>query len=204
MGARVVLVEDHVTYRQCFRIALEAQSTFKVVGEAGRARDALRLIDELRPDMAVIDFLLPDGNGLTLIHELKRKHRNLKTVLLGRLQHPALTNGARKGGSRAVVHKDQPLSEVIEIMIQAFEKPSTDVPLSEEAGDAENSLNRLTAREREIMFLVTQGLSSKEISQALFLAPKTIDAHRCHINKKLGVRSAGELTRLVAQQGLLG
>jgi DNA-binding NarL/FixJ family response regulator len=211
MPTTVVLVEDHLAYRESFRLAVSADGAFQVVGEVSRAHDAPDLLERLRPDLVVIDFLLPDGNGISLARELKRRRLRINTLILGRLGHPILVRDALRAGVRGFVHKQEPLEVVVQAMTevsngQRYMSPFWKRQLDESNGQLEEEvpLNRLSPREREIFFLLIEGQSSKEIGKSLFLSAKTVDAHRLHINRKLGVRSSAGLTRFVADQGLLG
>jgi DNA-binding NarL/FixJ family response regulator len=210
-GKTVVLVEDHLAYRESFRLALGHSGQFTVVGEVGRAHDAPDLLERLRPDLVVIDFLLPDGNGISLARELKRRRLRINTLILGRLGHPMLVRDAIRAGVRGFVHKQEPLDIVVQAMTEVsngnrFISPFWNRQLDQanERVDEEMPMDRLSPREREIFFLLIDGQSSKEIGKSLFLSAKTVDAHRLHINRKLGVRSSAGLTRFVADQGLLG
>jgi two-component system response regulator NreC len=210
-GKTVVLVEDHLAYRESFRLAIGSDQRFKVVGEVGRAHDAPELIERLRPDLVVIDFLLPDGNGISLARELKRRRLRVNTLILGRLGHAILVNDAIRAGVRGFVHKQEPLDVVVQAMAEVangnrFISPFWAHQLAQAEGQASEDvpINRLSQREREIFFLLIDGQSSKEIGKSLFLSAKTVDAHRLHINRKLGVRSSAGLTRFVADQGFLG
>jgi DNA-binding NarL/FixJ family response regulator len=208
-GTTVVLVEDHLAYRESFRLAITAQG-FEVVGEVSRAHDGPDLLERLRPDLVVIDFLLPDGNGISLARELKRRGLHTNILILGRLAHSALVRDAIRAGVRGFVHKQESLDIVVTAMREVgkgnrYVSPFWEAQLAK-PDDAEHALplNRLSPREREILFLLIEGQSSKEIGRSLFLSAKTVDAHRLHINRKLGVRSPAGLTRFVADQGLLG
>jgi DNA-binding NarL/FixJ family response regulator len=204
----VILVEDHLAYRQSFRLALSTLSPFEVIGEAGGAREAYPLIEEREPDLAVIDFLLPDTNGISLARELRRRKLKTRILILGRMAHPLFIKDALRAGVGGFALKHEPLERVIDAMnrVVAGERyisPELQNELTAALARTVPGLAELSAREREILFLLIEGQSSKEIAQALFLSSKTVDAHRLHINRKLGVRSPAALARLVADQGLI-
>jgi DNA-binding NarL/FixJ family response regulator len=205
---RIVLVEDHVAYRESFRVALSALTPHVVVGEVGRARDAYDLLERTRPDLAVVDFLLPDSDAVSLARELRRRRLYTPVMILGRIAHPRSVRDAMHVGVRGYTLKRQPLADII----GAIEKVGAGETYlgpglgagSERQGDAgETALDRLSVREREILWLLSEGLTSKEIGRALYLSSKTVDAHRLHINRKLGVNSPAELARVVAGEGIL-
>ncbi len=203
----VVLVEDHVAYRESFRVALRSLTSFVVVAEAGNARSAIEAIEQHRPELAVIDFRLPDSNGIALARELRRRRSKTRLLMLGRRTHPLFVRDAINAGIGGFALKQDPLEEILHAMKQVaagttYISPSLQESLST-AGLGEETLATLSHREREVLFLLVEGMSSKEIARALFLSAKTVDAHRLHINRKLGVHTPAELARLVADQGVL-
>ncbi|HEY0707092.1 MAG TPA: response regulator transcription factor [Polyangia bacterium] len=209
MSPTVILIEDHVTYRESFRLALHSLSNFKVVGEATGARDAFPLLEQLEPDLAVIDFLLPDTNGISLGREVRRRRLRTKTLILGRMAHPLFIRDALRSGIGGFALKQEPLAVILDGLQRVLDgehylSPLLQQELEKALASKVPGLARLSAREREILFLLIEGLSSKEIAKSLFLSSKTVDAHRLHINRKLGVRSPAALARLVADQGLIG
>ena len=204
----VVLVEDHASYRESFRLATTSLTKFEVIGEAGTSREAFALIESKLPDLAVVDFLLPDSNGLSLARELKRRRVRTKTLILGRMAHPLFIEDAMRSGVGGFALKQEPLADIFEAMQRVgagehYLSPHLQEELASHLSEKMPGLAQLSAREREILFLLIEGLSSKEIAKSLFLSSKTVDAHRLHINRKLGVRSPAGLARLVADQGLL-
>jgi DNA-binding NarL/FixJ family response regulator len=208
MSPTVVLVEDHLAYRESFRLALHSLSSFVVIGEASTARDAYVLIEEKEPDLAVVDFLLPDTNGISLARELRRRRLRTKIIILGRMSHPLFVRDALRSGVGGFALKQEPLATIIHALERVvagehYLSPHLQVELEKALASKVPGLARLSAREREILFLLVEGLSSKEIAKSLFLSSKTVDAHRLHINRKLGVRSPAALARLVADQGLI-
>ena len=204
---RIVLVEDHLAYRESFRLAVSTLSPFTVVGEATRARDAYSVIESTNPDLVVSDFMLPDTDGVSLARELRRRRVKVRMMILGRLGHPLFVRDALRAGIMGFALKREPLQDLIGAMQrvaagETYLSPQIQERIAADGGD-ESTLEKLSSREREIFCLLLEGLSTKEIAKLLYLSPKTVDAHRLHINRKLGVRSPAELARLVADQGLI-
>jgi two-component system response regulator NreC len=204
---RIVLVEDHLAYRESFRLAVSTLSPFIVVGEATRARDAYSVIESTNPDLVVSDFMLPDTDGVSLARELRRRRVKVRMMILGRLGHPLFVRDALRAGIAGFALKREPLQDLIGAMQrvaagETYLSPQIQERIAADGGD-ESTLEKLSSREREIFCLLLEGLSTKEIAKLLYLSPKTVDAHRLHINRKLGVRSPAELARLVADQGLI-
>jgi DNA-binding NarL/FixJ family response regulator len=208
MPPTVLLVDDHLAYRESLRLALTSDGAFTIVGEAGRAHDVPPLVRQTRPDLVVLDFVLPDGNGISIASELKRLRLRVPTLILGRMFHPVLVREAFAAGVGGLAHKHESLAVVRNAMErvangETYLSPMLQRRLQRSEPDSATALTQLSAREREVLFLLLDGHSTKHIATSLFLSPKTVDAHRLHINRKLGVRSPASLARLVASQGLL-
>ena len=205
---KVVLVEDHLAYRESLALALSTVGSIQVVGQATRGRDAYPLIAETLPDVTVVDFMLPDTDGVSLARELRRRKLRTRIMILGRLGHPLFVRDAMRSGVSGFALKKEPLADLIQAIKrvasgQSYLSPHVLPALEAGPREEDAGLERLSLREREIFVMLLEGLSTKEIAQSLFLSAKTVDAHRLHINRKLGVRSPAELARLVADQGLL-
>ena len=205
---KLVLVEDHVVYRESLALALETMGSFQIVGQATRAREAYPMIAETAPDVTVVDFMLPDTDGVSLARELRRRKLRTRILILGRLGHPLFVRDAMRSGIAGFALKKEPLTDIIQAIKrvaagETYLSPHVLPALEGEPREADAGLEKLSLREREIFVMLLEGLSTKEIAQSLFLSAKTVDAHRLHINRKLGVRSPAELTRLVADEGLL-
>jgi DNA-binding NarL/FixJ family response regulator len=205
----VVLVDAHVTYRQSLGIAItKLMPNFHVIGESDNAREALVLIEDRHPDLAVLDFLLPDSNGTSLILELRRRRLRTKTLILTGMLHPFCVANAMGGGAGGFAFKQEPLAGVLAAIERVgqgerYLSPHLPEALPVMLDSDVPGLGQLSAREREVLFLLIEGRSSKAIAKSLFVSPKTVDTHRLHINRKLGVRSPAALTRLVVDHGLL-
>jgi DNA-binding NarL/FixJ family response regulator len=208
MNVTVVLVERETLYRQCLALSLRASSGHRVVGEASAARQAVDLIERQRPSVVVADFALPDSNAIALAHELRRRKVEARLVILTGAVHPKFVRDTYRYGISGIALKRQPLSVIIDAIGRVSRGERYLCP--ELVGDGERwddavcpELATLTPREREVLLLVLEGRSSKEIAQSLFLSSKTVDAHRLHINRKFHTRSLPALMRFAATFGLL-
>jgi DNA-binding NarL/FixJ family response regulator len=205
----LVLVDDHSAYRESFRIALSTLTPFRVAGEANSARRGLQVIKQCRPDLAVVDFILGDSDGVSLARELRRQRIRTPILMLGRSPHPIFLRDAFKAGVLGYALKTEPLDQLIEAIRRVgaggnYVSPQLEAGLQASAEAEENGgLALLSRREREVLCLLVEGLSSKEIARSLCISVRTADAHRLHINRKLRVRSPSELTHLLAGEGLL-
>lgn len=206
---RVLLADDHVVFRESMKVAIESGGECVVVGEAARAREVYQQLDAVKPDVLVIDLLLADTDGISLVRELKRRRIKVPTLLLTRVAHRAFVRDALSAGVVGYALKDQPLTDIIgAIQTVALKRrylaPSLPVPAAEgEKPEDGSALDTLSAREREIFWRLVEGWTTKEVGRELCISPKTVEAHRCRINEKLGVRSTIQLMRLAVTEGLI-
>jgi two-component system, NarL family, nitrate/nitrite response regulator NarL len=211
---RVILVDDHRTFRESFRIALWHEAAIEVVGEAGMAREVYALAESEKPDLIVADLMLQDTDGVSLARELNRRGVTSRIMLLTMHTNALFVRDAFAEGVLGYALKEQPLADIIAAMkvvatgerylapvLGAVPLPRVRNLSAEQAPSA--GLDQLSRREREIFGRIIQGLSSRDIAESLCISLKTVETHRSHINRKLGVHSPAELIRLAALKGLL-
>jgi DNA-binding NarL/FixJ family response regulator len=209
---RIVIVDDHQSFREAFKVAVTQMASVSVVGEASSAREACDLIASKQPDLAVVDLSLKDSDGIALAHELRRRRIAARLMVLTMHSNGLFVREAMEAGASGYALKEQPLAEIIEAMQACARGDRYLSPLvrpvpgngEEHAGNDEGSfLERLSRREREIASHVIRGSSSQAIATALCISLKTVETHRAHINRKLGVHSTADLIRLAAMKGML-
>lgn len=202
---RVVIVDDHAIFRRGLRELIEEELGLEVSGEAPDASTALQQVEQHQPDLIIIDLSLKGGSGIELIKQIKALYPAAR-MLVSSFQDEAIY-GERvlRAGAMGYVSKQEPVDRMLEAVRQVL---AGKLYLS--AGLADRVLNRLVSRrddisnspvrslsdrELEVLGLIGQGLSSKEMAQRLHLSVKTIDTYREHIKTKLHLRSANELIR---------
>jgi two-component system response regulator NreC len=211
---RVILVDDHLTFRESFRIALWHEASINVVGEASTARQLYPLVEAEKPDLIVADLMLNDTDGISITRELARRGSGSRILILTMHANALFVRDAFDAGVNGYALKEQPLAEIIDAMKVAvtgdrYLSPMLGpIPLPRVRNvSAERQpnvgLDQLSRREREIFGRIIQGLSSRDIAESLCISLKTVETHRSHINRKLGVHSPAELIRLAALKGLL-
>ncbi len=214
MKMRLLLVEDHQIVRQGVRVMLEAEPDFEIVGEASDGTAALGLIEKLHPDVVVLDLMMPGIGGLEVARSISQRFTGMRVVILSMHSDVAYVSESLRAGVSAYVLKDESSAELIRaIRLGRPERPCISPTISEESlaayarrladGNAD-SLQLLTLREKEIMVLTAQGLSSAEIARQLFISPRTVETHRTNLMKKIGVRNQKEMVRFAVQRGLIG
>jgi len=198
MPLRVLLVDDHPLFRAGVIAALQPHPRILVVAEAAHAADAPRLVAEHRPDVAVIDLVLHDDDGLKLVRELRRDFPGLRIVVLSMLSPAVYRPRALQAGAAAFVSKQSGPEAVLEALLG---EPGAAVP-----APAASPLAELSERELEVFRHLGQGRSTQEIAATLSLSVKTVESHRENIKAKLDLPHANALvtraTLWVREQGL--
>ncbi|HKB77133.1 MAG TPA: response regulator transcription factor [Myxococcales bacterium] len=210
---RVVLADDHALVRAGFRSLLEALPGIQVVGEAADGREALRLIGELRPDLALIDIAMPGLNGLEVVGRAAKEQPRTRVIVVSMHAQDEYVRRALVAGAAGYMLKHADGKE-LEMAIRAVAagetwlSPSVSKKVvaaySESArGGAKDPLELLTGRQREILQLIAEGHSRKEIAQRLQLSVKTVESHRAQLAERLGTRSTAELVRWAVRHGIV-
>ena len=212
---RVLVVDDHDIVRDALASLLGDVQDLQVVGVASSIRDALPLLDSARPDIVLADLSLGDGSAVELVRALRRGRLKGRVIVITGFSDEFAAAEALAAGATGYVLKSQPTAELLEAIRTVSEgrkyvAPSLErrLALRSVAADTAVSngavgLERLSPREVEVFRLVVAGSSSKDVARRLCISVKTVETHRTHINRKLGVRSPVELIRLAALQGLL-
>ena len=208
MALRILIADDHAVVRQGFRALLEREG-FEVVGEAGNGQDALRLAAELKPDIALLDVSMPLLNGLEAGREIQRAHKDTQVVLLTMRAEDHLMAAALRGGIRAYVLKSQAAEDlVLAIRAVARHQIYLSPGLSRFVVDAylngeSAPVDPLAPRERQVLQLVAEGKTSKEIAVVLGLSTKTADSYRARVMEKLDIHEIAGLVRYAIRQGIV-
>jgi len=208
----VLLADDHPIVRQGLRHLLDGDPEFRVVGEAGDGVEALHLIETLKPDVLVVDMMMPGLNGLEVLRQFKKLSPSTRAIVLSMQSANAYVVEALNLGAEGYVLKDTGPSELAnaihtvvqgnrylsEKLIERLEstgRKADDAPL--------DAYQTLTTREREILQLTAQGKSSTEIGEILVISSRTVEAHRSKIMKKLALHSMADLIRYAIKRGIL-
>ena len=212
----ILIIDDHPLFREGLKAIIERDNRFEVVGEAGNGREGLRLAKELKPDLALVDMSLPDQSGIQLTRELK--NASLKTRIMIITMHSKVDYivKAFRAGATGYVVKESASERLLQGMDTVLKgEYFMDSSVSHKvvkklmqfpekgAKITDASYDTLTPREQEIMVLLAEGLSSKEIADKLFISPKTVDNHRTNILRKLNLHSTIELIRYAAKLGII-
>src|SRR3954467_7319706 len=200
---RLGLSEDHTIVRWALREALNKAEDIEVVGEAGTAEETLKMIQEVRPDVLLLDITLPDRSGFDVLSDLRSIDTAPLVVVLTWHTEPSYTARAIAAGAHGYVNKSVAPTELLN-SIRAVSRGEQIMPPGVEqllaSGDG-HPASALTAREAQVMEMLSRGMTNHEIAEHLDISIKTVDPHRGHVLKKLGWRTSSELTRFAVKHG---
>ena len=209
----IVLADDHKVVRQGLRAVLEANSSFRVIGEAGEGLETTRLAERLRPDVLVLDLMMPGLSGLEVTRQVKKRSPKTHVVVLSMHRDESYVLEALKNGAAAYVLKDSSVEELVKAVIEAVAgRRYLSPPLSQSAIDAyvqraststRDRYDSLSSREREVLQLAAEGHTNAEIGKRLFISPRTVEIHRANMMQKLALRNQTDLIRYALKQGIL-
>lgn len=206
---RILLADDHVMVRQGFKMILAAQADMEIVGEADNGRQAVELAERLRPDVVVMDVAMPDLNGIEATRRLAASSPRTRVLALSMYKDSVYVREILRAGARGYLLKDafdrDLLSAVRAVAAgEGYLSPAvSDAVLTDYRRHVSDPLDLLSSREREILQLIAEGKTNKEIATALKLSVYTVDAHRGRIMEKLNLHSVGELVRFALRHGLI-
>ena len=208
MAIRVVLADNHELVRQGLKALLEREG-FQVVGEASNGQEAVRLVPNVSPDVAILDISMPILNGIDAARELKKSSQRTRTILLTRHDEDQYVTEALRAGVRGYVLKNQAANDLVHAIQQVcrgeiYLSPSISRTVVE-AFLSKTALptDPLTSRERQVLQLVGEGKSSKEIAALLGISLKTAESHRTRLMRKLDIHELASLVRYAIRRGLV-
>jgi two-component system, NarL family, response regulator NreC len=209
----IVLADDHQVVRQGLRAILEGEHNLRVVGEAGNGLKAARLVERLRPDVLVLDLMIPGLSGLEVTRQLAKRSPKTRVVILSMHSDKSYVLEALRNGAAGYVLKDSSADELIKAVQEAAaNRRYLSPPLSDSAVDAyaqqgsatgTDSYDSLSSREREVFQLAAEGHTNKEIGKMLFISPRTVEIHRANMMAKLGLRTQTDLIRYALKRGII-
>ena len=212
---RILLVEDHASFRQTLAFVFDREPEFEVVAQAGSLAEARKVMDGLKVDLGVIDLALPDGEGIDLIKDLREANPNFAALVLTASLDRAEHARAVESGAAGILHKSAGVDEILDATrrlgegetLLSQEELIALLRLAgqsrEEEREARASIEQITLREREVLQALGEGLSNKEIAAKLHVSVDTERTHMMNILNKLGVHSRLQALLFAARHGLI-
>jgi DNA-binding NarL/FixJ family response regulator len=208
MAITLLLADDHQLVRQSLISLLEHEG-FEVVGEASDGRTAVRLVQELSPEIAVLDMVMPGLNGIDAARQIQRASPRTKSILVTMYAERQYVVQALRAGIRGYVLKSQGARDLIQAIREVhngavYLSPKvSELAVDLSLGRAEADADPLSPREREVVQLIAEGLTTKEVASVLGISVKTAEAHRINSMRKLDVHETASLVRYAVRQGLV-
>ncbi len=209
---RIILADDHRIIREGIRTLLEREEGLEVVGEANDGREVLRLHEKCRPEVVIMDIAMPNLNGIDATRQLVDKHPDTKIIALSMHSDHRFVAEMLQAGASGYLLKDcvyEELVRAIHLVCQNKTYLSPDIASvlvedyrSQAKARKTSQTATLSAREREVLQLIAEGHSTREVAEILFVSVKTVETHRSQIARKLNLHSLAELTKYAIREGL--
>lgn len=211
---RVLLADDHAIVREGVKMILAKEPDFEVVGEAQDGRQALELVERMKPNVVVMDLSMPEMGGIEATQQVKERYAGVNVIALTMHEDESYVFKLLRAGASGYVLKRAAAQDLVQAVRaaakgEAFLYPSVARKVVEdylkrvETGEERERYDGLTEREKEILTHIAQGLSNQQIAQKLYISIKTVQTHRAHILEKLGLHDRTELVRYAIRKGLI-
>jgi DNA-binding NarL/FixJ family response regulator len=209
----IVLADDHSIVRQGLRALLEDEPDFAVVGEAADGLDAVALVERSKPEILVLDLMLPGLSGLEVAREVRHRSPQTRVIILSMYANESYVLEALRNGAAAYVLKEASAADLVHAIHEVIAgRRHLSPPLSEKAIEAylqrakaasADPFEGLTTREHEVLHLAAEGRSNPEIAERLGISTRTVETHRANFLAKLGLHNQTELVRYALRRGIL-
>ncbi|NOS72780.1 MAG: response regulator transcription factor [Verrucomicrobia bacterium] len=207
---KILIVDDHPVVRKGLQSCLAAKDNLKIVGEASAGADAIKLAKEQQPDIVLVDMQMPGMDGLALTEALKKEAPAVKVLILSMQGQRDAVLRIIRAGARGYVLKDAPTDELVRAIETVyggeayFSGPVAKIALNQYVNDADETqpVAKLSDRERQVLALIAEGKSNKEIAMHLGIGVRTTETHRERIMRKLDIHSVAGLTKFAIASGI--
>lgn len=213
---KIIIVDDHPLFREGLKSIISRNPELELVGETGLGREALKLAENFKPDMVVMDISLPDSNGIELTKDIKKLSPATRVLIVSVHSKIDYITAAFQAGATGYVVKDAPSAKILQalelvsqgeyfldgsVSYQVVKKLS-EFP-EQKAKTTDPSYSNLTTREQEIFRLLAEGVKIRDIADKLYISPKTVENHKTNIMSKLNLHNALDLVRYAVKLGII-
>jgi len=211
---KLLVADDHKIFRQGIKKLLEEESDLQVAGEAANGREAVKKATELKPDVILMDITMANLNGLEATKQIKKVLPDVKVIMLTMHKNEEYVLQSFQAGASGYILKEGAVEELVSAIRsihqdKSFLSPTISKTLIDaylrkmETGKTETPFDLLTDREREVLQLIAEGYTNREVAKSLFISVKTVEAHRAHIMQKLNIHDIAKLVKYAIQKGLV-
>jgi two-component system, NarL family, response regulator NreC len=206
---KILLADDHTIVRQGLKLILSAHADMQVLGEAANGREAVELAAKLHPDIVLMDVAMPELNGIEATRQMVAANARIRILVLSMHKESVYVREILRAGARGYILKDAIDTELLTAIRSVARGDGYISPavsgalLNDFRGNAASPIDLLSPREREVLQLIAEGKTNKEIATRLNLSVYTVDSHRGKVMEKLNLHSTGELVRFAMKQGLV-
>jgi len=211
---KLLVADDHKIFRQGIKKLLDEESDLQVVGEAADGREAVKKATELKPDVILMDIAMANLNGLEATKQIKKVLPDVKVIMLTMHKNEEYVLQSFQAGASGYILKEGAVEELVSairsihqdksVLSPTISKTLIDAYLRKmETGKTETPFDLLTDREREVLQLIAEGNTNREVAKLLFISVKTVEAHRAHIMQKLNIHEIARLVKYAIQKGLV-
>jgi two-component system response regulator NreC len=211
---RLLVADDHKIFRQGIKKLLDEESDLNIVGEAADGREAVQKATELKPDVILMDIAMANLNGLEATKKIKKVLPSTRVIMLTMHKNEEYILQSFQAGASGYILKEGAVEELVSAIRsiyqdKSFLSPTISKTLIDaylrkmETGKTETPFDLLTDREREVLQLIAEGYTNREVAKALFISVKTVEAHRAHIMQKLNIHDIAKLVKYAIQKGLV-
>jgi two-component system response regulator NreC len=211
---RLLIADDHMIFRQGIKKLLDEEPDLQIVGEAADGREVVKKATELKPDVILMDIAMANLNGLEATKQIKKVLPESKIIMLTMHKNEEYVLQSFQAGASGYILKEGAVEELVSAIRsihadKSFLSPTVSKTLVDaylrkmETGKTETPFDLLTDREREVLQLIAEGFTNREVAKQLFISVKTVEAHRAHIMQKLNIHDIAKLVKYAIQKGLV-
>jgi DNA-binding NarL/FixJ family response regulator len=210
---RILIADDHTLLRNGICALLEDEQGMAIVGEASDGREAVRLVDQLKPNVVLMDIAMPLLNGLEATRQIKREHPEINVLVLTMYDNEEYFREMLEVGASGYIIKRAAATELVSAIRAVYNGEAVLSPaitrllledyLNHEMGSEKDDPNALSSREREVLQLIAEGKTSREIAELLHLSVKTVQSHRTNLMQKLDLHDRGDLIKYAIQKKII-